>query len=105
MKKIFRFANKHFIFSLWASVVIIIFSSIFIEQGVYNYMSIGSNYIINTADRMTPIFIKGEYNNSTIKFIACFCERCRKGYNEAHEINDATNNREFGTYSEKYFDK
>ncbi len=52
-----------------------------------------------------PVYIKGDYNGKTVKFIACYCDRCRKGYNEAQDINQSAENREYGTYSEKYFDK
>ena len=55
--------------------------------------------------KWTPLFIKGKYNGKVIKFIACFCQRCNKGYNEVHDINEAAIDREFGTYSEKYFDR
>ena len=54
--------------------------------------------------KWTPVFIKGEYNGQMIKFIACFCGRCRKGYGEVHEIVGAAKNRQFAEYSEKYFD-
>jgi len=52
-----------------------------------------------------PLFIKGEYNGKTIKFIACYCKRCQKGYNEVININEVAENKEFGTYNEKYFDR
>lgn len=51
-----------------------------------------------------PVFIKGEYNGRTVKFIACFCDRCNKGYDEVHQITASAINKEFGTYSENYFD-
>jgi len=52
-----------------------------------------------------PIFIKGEYNNKMIKFIACSCINCGKGYEESYEIHDIAKNRVFGTWTEKYFDE
>jgi len=52
-----------------------------------------------------PVYIKGKYNGKTIKFIGCYCDRCRKGYDEVLEINTAAIDMEYGTYSEKYFDK
>ena len=52
-----------------------------------------------------PVYIKGEYNGTVVKFIACYCSRCRKGYDEALDINKVAINTEYGTYSEKYFDK
>lgn len=52
-----------------------------------------------------PVFIKGTFNNLETKFISCYCERCNKGYKEVMKINDIARNREYGTYSEKYFDK
>ena len=55
--------------------------------------------------KWTPVFIKGEYNGKTIKFIACYCERCKKGHEEAVFITLAAKNREYGTYSEKYFEE
>ncbi len=55
--------------------------------------------------KWVPVFIKGNYNGKTIKFIACFCSRCNKGYNELGEINDVAENAEYGTYSESYFNK
>lgn len=55
--------------------------------------------------KWTPIFIKGKYNNKTVKFIGCFCGRCRKGHDEILEVNELAIDREFGTYNEKYFDR
>jgi len=55
--------------------------------------------------KWVPVFIKGEYNGKFIKFIACYCDRCNKGYNEVFGINEVAINREFGTYSEEYFNK
>ena len=55
--------------------------------------------------KWVPVFIKGEYNGEIIKFISCYCNRCRKGYDESLSITKAAINREYGTYSEKYFDK
>jgi len=52
-----------------------------------------------------PVYIKGEYNGKTIKFISCYCDRCRKGYDESLAINNAAINRKFGTYSERYFNE
>jgi len=55
--------------------------------------------------KWTPVFIKGKYNGEVVKFISCFCDRCGKGYDEVHNINKVAENREFGTYSEKYFNR
>jgi hypothetical protein len=55
--------------------------------------------------KLVPVFIKGQYNGKTVKFIACFCERCKKGENELYDIHNAAINREYGTYSESYFDR
>lgn len=55
--------------------------------------------------KWVPLYIKGEYNNKMIKFIACYCKDCRKGYSEAHNINNIAKNSQFGTYSEKYFNE
>ena len=55
--------------------------------------------------KWTPVFIKAEYNGEVVRFIACQCERCNKGYDGAHKINQVGKNRRFGTYSEKYFDE
>jgi len=52
-----------------------------------------------------PVYIKGEYNGTVTKFIACYCKRCRKGYNEALAIDMVAKNREYGTYNEKYFNE
>lgn len=52
-----------------------------------------------------PVFIKGEYNGIKVKFIGCYCRRCRKGYNELINAERLLTKREYGTYSEKYFDK
>jgi len=54
--------------------------------------------------KWVPMFIKGTYNNKVVKFIACYCERCNKGWDEAGDINEIAINREYGTYAEKYFD-
>ena len=52
-----------------------------------------------------PVYIKGEYNSKTIKFISCYCSRCLKGYDESLAINEAAINIKFGTYNEKYFNE
>ena len=51
-----------------------------------------------------PVFIKGKYNGVIIKFIGCYCKRCRKGHEGAVDINSVAVSPEFGTYNEKYFD-
>ena len=53
--------------------------------------------------KWTPAFIKGEYNGEVVKFIACSCSRCNTGSDELSKINNLAINREYGTYSEKYF--
>jgi len=52
-----------------------------------------------------PVYIKGTYNGKVVKFIGCYCNRCRRGYDESLEITEAAIDRKFGTYSEKYFDE
>ena len=52
-----------------------------------------------------PVYIKGSYNGIMVKFIACYCARCRKGYHEAMGIYLMAEDRRFGTYSEKYFNE
>ena len=52
-----------------------------------------------------PVYIKGEYNGTVVKFIACYCSRCRKGHDESLDITLAAKNREYGTYNEKYFEE
>ena len=54
--------------------------------------------------KWNPVFIKAEYNGKVVRFIACYCSRCMKGYKEAMDINNTGKNRRFGTYAEKYFD-
>ena len=54
--------------------------------------------------KWNPLFIKAEYNGKVAKFVACYCLRCLKGYDEAMNIHEIGENRRFGTYSEKYFD-
>lgn len=56
--------------------------------------------------KWNPVFVKGEYNNIPVKFIGCYCERCRKGYHELlYNCVGKLTKQEYGTYSEKYFDK
>ena len=50
-----------------------------------------------------PVYIRGTYNEKEVKFIACFCDHCRYGYDEVLEINEIALNKKYGTYSEKYF--
>lgn len=50
-----------------------------------------------------PVYIKGDYNGKTIKFIGCYCERCFKGHKEILEIDKVATNHKYGTYNEKYF--
>jgi len=52
-----------------------------------------------------PVFIKGKYNDLETKFISCYCGRCNKGFEEVGIINDLAKDRQYGTYSEKYFDR
>jgi len=59
----------------------------------------------NGLHKWVPVFIKATYNNKEIKFISCFCDRCRIGYDETLQINEIGQNRIYGTYSEKYFKK
>jgi hypothetical protein len=54
--------------------------------------------------KFVPVYIKGEYNGKVLKFIGTYCDRCGKGQSELHKINNAAINREYGTYSEQYFD-
>lgn len=55
--------------------------------------------------KWSPVYIKGEYNGKTIKFISCYCGRCRKGHDESLAITNAAIDRKFGTYNEKYFNE
>ena len=52
-----------------------------------------------------PVYIKGDYNGKTIKFITCYCKRCNIGHFETIDIETAAINKQYGTYNEKYFNK
>jgi len=50
-------------------------------------------------------YLKGEFNGQQIKFIGCYCDRCRKGYSELLKITECAINRKYATYESKYFDE
>jgi len=52
-----------------------------------------------------PVFCKGAFNEIEVKFITCYCARCGKGHAEMIDMQESMTNREYNTYSEKYFDK
>jgi len=56
--------------------------------------------IIGHKDRLC--YVKGEYNGKTVKFITWECTRCLAGILATHNIIEAGNNVEYGTYNEKY---
>jgi hypothetical protein len=52
-----------------------------------------------------PGFIKGEINGVSIKFIGCYCERCRIGHDELLSVVGTLTKQDYATYSEEYFNK
>ena len=50
-----------------------------------------------------PVFISATYNLTDVKFIACRCDRCWKGWDEIHNIIDVWTNKKYWTFSEEYF--
>ena len=52
-----------------------------------------------------PAYIKGTYNNEEVLFIACECQKCRKGSEGLAKIHDLAINRKIGTWSEDLYDR
>ena len=55
--------------------------------------------------KWAPMYIKGNYNKIEVKFIACYCKRCYKGYDEAIDAIQKQTICEYNTYQEKYFNQ
>ena len=49
--------------------------------------------------------MKGEYKGINVKFIGCYCNRCKKGKDEIHNTDRKFTDREYATYSEKFFEE
>jgi hypothetical protein len=52
-----------------------------------------------------PVFIKGKIGTLDIKFIGCYCKRCRKGNRELLDVSKLLTETNYVTYRESYFDE
>jgi hypothetical protein len=52
-----------------------------------------------------PVFFCGIIRITPVKFIGCYCLRCRKGYKEFIDLQKAFTQVEYATYSEKFFNQ
>ena len=50
-----------------------------------------------------PVYVKGIYRNISVEFIACYCDRCDKGYDELLDTIQKQTPNQYNTYNEKYF--
>lgn len=52
-----------------------------------------------------PVYIKGEIETHSIKFIGCQCSRCLKGNRELLNVLGSMSKIEMNTFNEKYFEE
>ncbi len=60
------------------------------------------NWCKHIGHKWKPVYVKGFYGNLLIKFVGCYCKRCRFGYNDLLITIRKQTTRVYGTSNEQY---
>ena len=71
---------------------------------MYNDIEKAKKKCARWGHKWVPVFIAGEYNGIHVRFIACYCQRCRIGYNDIGDAVSSQTQRLYNTREQMYYD-